>query len=101
MAVACAGMIVTPVIPQASLTATPLNPVTIITHSISLSPSLSTIDPALKHVMPSGLTIYSTPEVAEQIVSVAMKFPEIWTDRGTTVDISEEKWIPIPLKKDT
>ena len=76
------------------LKATPLNSVP------SLPLPSSNIDSTLEHVMPSGLTIYGTPEVAEQIASVASEFPEIWTDRGTTFDIPEDEWMPIPLKAD-
>lgn len=58
------------------------------------------IDPNLEHVMPNGITVYGTPEVASQIASVAEEFPEIWQDQGTTVNIPEEEWMPIPLKSD-
>lgn len=58
------------------------------------------IDPALEHVMPNGVTIYGTPDVAAAIAAVANDYPEIWTDQGTTVDIPEEEWMPIPLKSD-
>lgn len=59
----------------------------------------TTVDPSLEHVLPNGITVYgSSPEEASQIASVAMEFPEIWTDQGTTVDIPEEEWMPIPLK---
>lgn len=58
------------------------------------------IDLKLEHVMPNGITVYGTPEVATQIASVADEFPEIWEDQGNTVDIPEEEWMPIPLKPD-
>ena len=39
--------------------------------------SVLRINPALKHVMLSGLTIYGISEAAEQIASVTEEFPEI------------------------
>ena len=60
--------------------------------------SVPQIDPSLEHVMPTGITVYGTPEVASQIASVADEFPEIWKDQGATIDIPEEEWMPIPLK---
>ena len=62
--------------------------------------SCTQIDPNLEHVLPSGITIYGNQEEASQIAAVAQEFPEIWTDQGTTVDIPEDEWMPIPLKPD-
>ena len=56
------------------------------------------IDPSLEHVMPSGITAYGPYDDAVRIANVANEFPEIWQDTGTTVDIPEEEWMPIPLK---
>ena len=102
LAVACAGMMANPVATPVQFAANPATPVAQSTSSMPLLPEPSShlLDPALEHVMPSGLTIYGLPEAAEQIASVATEFPEIWTDRGTTVDIPEEEWMPIPLKED-
>lgn len=67
--------------------------------SSTSTPASTTVDPAHEHVLSNGITIYgSTQEEAFQIAAVAMEFPEIWTDQGTTVDIPEEEWMPIPLK---
>ena len=60
--------------------------------------SLSTIDPTMEHVPPNGVTIYGNNDVATAIADVAYQYPEIWTNQGTTVDIPEEEWMPIPLK---
>ena len=49
-------------------------------------------------MLPNGITVYSTPEVATAITTVASEYPEIWTDQGTTVNIPKEEWMPIPLK---
>ena len=68
--------------------------------SADMQPSAASvsIDPALEHVLPNGITIYGTHEVAAAIANVASEYPEIWTDQGTTVDIPENEWMPIPLK---
>ena len=75
---------------------------TAVTQPMSQKASTGTatvaIDPALEHVLPNGITIYGTPNVAASIAAVASEYPEIWTDQGTTVDIPEEEWMPIPLK---
>ena len=91
-ALACAGMMANSVVPTMQ---TSTNSVATMAQP---TPPQPMIDPRLEHVMPSGLTVYGTQDTAEQIASVAMEFPEIWTDRGTTVDIPEEEWMPIPLK---
>ena len=93
LAVACAGMLANPAAPVAPAT-------TNISPPSPAPTALHVTDPALEHVMPNGITIYGTPDVAQQIADVAMEFYEIWTDRGTTVDIPEEEWMPIPLKPD-
>ena len=62
--------------------------------------SPTTVDPSLEHVLPNGITVYGSQEEASQIAAVAQEFPEIWTDRGTTVDIPENEWMPIHLKPD-
>ena len=90
-ALACAGMMANSVVP---IMQTSTNSVA----TMAQPTPQPMIDPTLEHVMPSGLTVYGTQETAEQIATVAMEFPEIWTDRGTTVDIPEEEWMPIPLK---
>lgn len=71
------------------------------TATTTAGTSYPQIDPKLEHVMPNGITVYGTPEVATQIASVADEFPEIWEDQGTTVEIPEEEWMPIPLKPDS
>ena len=58
------------------------------------------IDPSLEHIISSGVTIYDVFVAINQIAAVADEFPEIWTNRGITVDISEAEWMPIPLKSD-
>ena len=63
-------------------------------------PLPATIDPQLETVLPSGITVYGSPDVATQLAAVADEFPTIWNDQGTTVDIPEEQWMPINLKPD-
>lgn len=63
-------------------------------------PKAPTIDPSMEHAMPNRIIIYGKPDVATQLATVVDEFPEIWTDRGTTVDIPEDQWMPIPLLLD-
>ena len=46
----------------------------------------------------SGVTVFGAPPVAARFAAVVEAFPDIWIDRGTTVDIPEESWMPITLK---
>ena len=64
------------------------------------APTATSVNPLLEHILPNGITVYGSQEEASQIASVAQEFPEIWTDRGTTVDIPENEWMPIHLKPD-
>ena len=50
----------------------------------------SSVNPALEYVLSNGITVYgSTLDDTSRIAAVVMEFLEIWTDRGTTVDILE------------
>lgn len=80
-----------------------LPPTNVSAHNVGLNlpttaVQASPIDPGLKHILPNGITIYGTKNTASEIVKVVNEFPEIWIDRGTTVDIPEEQWMPIHLK---
>ena len=58
----------------------------------------ATIDPLLEHVMPNGVTIYGKPHAAEPLSDVIDEFSDLFVDKGETVDIPEDQWMPIPLK---
>lgn len=48
-------------------------------------------------VIDNGITIYGSSLAVDQIKNAAMSY-DIWTDRGTTVDVPEDNWMPITLK---
>lgn len=45
-----------------------------------------------------GFTIFGNPAKVEALKAVALEFPDIWMDRGTTVDMPEEDYMPLQLK---
>ena len=70
------------------------------TSGTATQPTSTKVDPNLEQVMHHGVTVYGNQHAAGKIMAVVDEFPEIWTDRGTTVDVPEEEWMPIPLKDD-
>ena len=59
------------------------------------------VDPRLEHVLPNGVTIYGRDEEAFHALSqVTLEFEDVFMDTGSTIDIPEEQWMPIPLKAD-
>ena len=60
--------------------------------------STSAIDPKLEHVCPNGVTIYGQQEAADAIAALVDEYQDLFIDKGTTVDIPEEEWMPINLK---
>ena len=46
----------------------------------------------------NGITVYGTPEVRAQLITVTEKFPDVWKIDGPTIDIPEDEWLAIPLK---
>ena len=67
-------------------------------YGSSVASEAVTIDPALEHVMPNGVTIYGKPEAAEPLAQLLDDHQDLFIDQGQTVDIPEEEWMPIPLK---
>ena len=64
-------------------------------------PSPAAIDPSLEHVLPNGVTIYGKDQEAFRVLStVVTDFEDVFMDTGSTIDIPEEQWMPIPLKPD-
>lgn len=57
------------------------------------------IDPELEHRLPNGITVYGKLIIAQELATVMEKYGDVFTDQGTTVDIPEEEWMPIPLKE--
>jgi hypothetical protein len=45
----------------------------------------------------TGVTVYGTQVQHDALSEIIEAFPEMWTDRGTIVDILEEDMMPIPL----
>ena len=68
------------------------------TSTIPTGPVPTSIDPSLEHVLPNGITVYGTEAVASQLATAVYDYPDIWKDRGTTVDIPEAEWMPISIK---
>ena len=70
--------------------------------SSSVQSSINTpvsIDPRLEHVMPNGVTVYGrSPEAAMQLSATIEDYKDLFVDKGETVDIPEDQWMPIPLK---
>ena len=66
----------------------------------SLPPSLVTPNTGQEYVLPSGTTIYGTPQAAEAIAEVVNAFPSLWQDDGSTVKLPPEEWMPITLQPD-
>jgi hypothetical protein len=66
-------------------------------HDLAALPDLRAIaGPETK--LPNGVTVYGDPAKAQRLAKVIMKYPFIWTDRGTTCRIPEDYWMPIDLK---
>ena len=60
-----------------------------------------TIDPSLERVMDNGVTIYERTEQAAGVLNhILDHFQDLFIDKGETVDIPEDQWMPIPLKPD-
>jgi hypothetical protein len=66
----------------------------------ALRPDPSAADPHLERKHDTGVTIYGEDEVAERLAEVVETYPEMWTDRGTVVDIPEEDYMPLPVVHD-
>ncbi|KAH5051067.1 hypothetical protein HBI81_244260 [Parastagonospora nodorum] len=45
-----------------------------------------------------GIAVFGDPAKRDRLVEAALKFPEIWTDRGLTCRIPKEQWMSIDLK---
>ena len=49
-------------------------------------------------VFDNGITCYGDPNTVDKLAEVAKQFePSLWTDTGTTVDLSKDQWMDIPL----
>ena len=57
-----------------------------------------TIDPTLEKVMPNGVTIYGDSHASNRLGQLIDQYQDLFIDQGSTVDIPEEEWMPIPLK---
>ena len=53
-------------------------------------------------LLPNGVTIFgptNSPDVIE-LTKVVKEYPKIWGDTGTSIDVSEDQWMKIPLRDD-
>lgn len=58
-------------------------------------------DPARQKVLPNGITVYG--DEAQQLRlerEVVDRFPDLWVDKGTTVDQPAERLMTVPLRDD-
>ena len=51
----------------------------------------------METTLTNGITVYGTPGVRAQLTNVVMRFPSLWEDKGTTVDVPEDEFMTIPL----
>ena len=69
--------------------------------SVTVDPGLSLFKPTRESTkettISNGITIYGDIETVTRIQAVANQYPEIWINRGTTVNVPEAKWMEIPL----
>ena len=49
------------------------------------------IDPALKHVLPNGVTVYEDLDTVARIAEMVNAYPSVWNNQSTTVDIPKEQ----------
>ena len=79
---------------NAAGTSTPAVETEIPTMGIS-TPIMGTPTPipaaSMKCTTPTGITIYGTEPVREQLVAVTERYPLLWQDTGRTVDIPEKE----------
>ncbi|KAF1992648.1 hypothetical protein K402DRAFT_416287, partial [Aulographum hederae CBS 113979] len=46
----------------------------------------------------NGITVYGNEEAVERITRLTEEFPELWTDRGTTIKVPPDQHMTVPLK---
>jgi hypothetical protein len=66
----------------------------------ALRPSDTMVDPALERKLPNGITVYGDQRVQTCFEQVLQRYPALFTDRSTTVDVPEDQQMPIPLRHD-
>ena len=64
------------------------------THARQPSPT------SLETVLPNGVTVYGTPDVATKLAAVVEEFADLWHDKGGSVKLPQEDWMRIPLRAD-
>ena len=71
-----------------------------VSASVTAITGIPQIDLALEYVCPNGVTIYGSPEAANPLAALVEEYQDLFVDKGTTLDIPEEEWMPINLKAD-
>ena len=56
------------------------------------------IDLSLEYTCINGVIIYGQPTAVATLHSIVDEYQDLFIDQGTTVDISEDQWMPINLK---
>ena len=68
------------------------------TSVTSADSTATTIDPRLEHVLPNGVTVYGNDEALRSFSSIVADYQDVFEDSGSTIDLPENQWMPIPLK---
>lgn len=56
------------------------------------------IDPKFEHVLPNGVTVYGDDNAMNALAAIVAEFEDVFTDSGSTIDLPEDQWMPIPVK---
>lgn len=51
-------------------------------------------------ILPNGVTVYGACGACSQIQAVVERYPDLWTDTGTSVQMPKEEYLSIPLVED-
>lgn len=68
---------------------------------VSTMNATTTIDTNLEHVLPNGVTVYGNEEAFNALSAIVAEFDDVFTDSGSTIDLPEDQWMPIPVKPGT
>jgi hypothetical protein len=63
---------------------------------MSLHPAVDENSPTLEN----GITVYGDDPTIAQLAEVVGRFPRLWVDKGTTVRVSDDRHLTVPLKDD-
>ena len=63
----------------------------------ALTPYPDCPDPEKETKLTNGITIYGNQNAANALAAVTETYPRLWVDKGTTVKIPAEDFLPVPL----